>query len=53
MDLNMRLYLLSTNLFLVSRALFPNEIASNLTMCASDTYHNLFAESTRLLTMEE
>lgn len=47
----MWLYSLSTNLFLFARALFPNKIAANLTMCSPDTYHNLFALSIRLLTI--
>lgn len=37
--------------FLYTHAIFTNKTVMNLTISHLDTYHDLFAESTRLLTI--
>jgi hypothetical protein len=53
MDLNMRLIYCQPACFCGWSVHFSNKIALNLTMYAFDTYHNLFAGSTLLLTYRE
>ncbi len=47
----MRLIYCQPTCFSSCIAFFANKIAMNLTMCTRDNYHNLFEESTRLLTI--